>query len=213
LPEIRCIFLDLGRVLINLDLTFFGNRMKQLAGVQPEELRAAILDNGLGSSFETGRISEAEFHAQICGTLGKKISFDDFFAAWNSIFLPAPLLPDRLISRLAQKARLWTLSNTNIAHFNFIREHFPSLRYFEGRILSYEVGLQKPDERIFHLALDRAKVEAEATLFIDDQLQNVEAARALGIDAFQFIDRDQFAHEMRTRNLLSNDKRQMTSDK
>ena len=205
LPEIRCIFLDLGKVLVNLDLTFFGNRMRQLAGVQPEELRVAILGDGLGSSFETGRISQVDFHAQVCLRLGKDVSHDDFFAAWNSIFLPAPILPDRLISRLAQKARLWALSNTNSAHFNFIKEHFPFLGYFEGRILSYEVGLQKPDERIFRLALDLADVGAAETLFVDDQLSNVEAARAVGIDAFQFRSPDQFIQETRSRNIISND--------
>ena len=206
MPEIRCIFLDLGRVLVSLDLTFFGNRMTQLAGVQPDDLRVAILGDGLASTFETGRISELEFHAQVCLRLGKEISRGDFFAAWNSIFLPAPILSGRLISRLAEKTRLWALSNTNCVHFNFIREHFPLLRYFEGWILSYEVGLQKPDERIFRLALDRADVRAAEALFVDDQVSNVEAACAVGIDAFQFHSPDQFIEEMRSRNLISNDK-------
>jgi putative hydrolase of the HAD superfamily len=205
LPEVRCILLDLGRVLVNLDLTIFASRMSQLAGVQPDDLRKAILGGRLVSDFETGVISEEGFHGQVCLRLGKEITFDEFFAAWNSIFLPDPILPDRLISSLARKARLWTLSNTNSAHFNFIREHFPFLGHFEGRILSYEVGLQKPDARIFRLALDRAGATASDTLFVDDQMPNVEAARALGIDAFQFLSPDQFVRQMRLRNLLPGD--------
>jgi putative hydrolase of the HAD superfamily len=202
LPGIRGAFLDIGRVLVNLDLTFFGNRLKQLAGIQAEDLLAAVMSDGLASGFETGRISEVEFHARVNLRLGTEVTFDDFFAAWNSIFLPTPMLPDRVIAALARKTRLWTLSNTNSAHFNFINEHFPLLRHFEGRILSYEVGLQKPDERIFRIALDHAGVRASEALFVDDQIPNVEAARAVGIDAFQFQNPDQFVQEMRRRNLL-----------
>ncbi len=202
LPGIRCIFLDLGRVLVDLDIARFGNRLKELAGVQPEELLTAVLGDALASGFETGRISEAEFHALVCKRLGKQIARDDFFAAWNSVFLPVPILPDDLIARLAQRVPLWALSNTNRVHYNFLAGRYTFFRYFTGRILSFEVGFQKPDERIFRRALAQAGTEASAALFVDDLLSNVEAARALGIDAFQFLNPDGFVREMRARRLL-----------
>ena len=50
---------------------------------------------------------------------------------------------------------------------------------FDAYINSAEVGLRKPDAAIFHLALDRLGVEPQQTIFIDDLLRNVDAAREL----------------------------------
>jgi HAD superfamily hydrolase (TIGR01509 family) len=81
---------------------------------------------------------------------------------------------------LAGKTRLWALSNTNIAHSSFVNEHFAIPRHFEGQVLSREVGLQKPDERIFRLALERTGAKAPETVLVDDPMPNVERALAPG---------------------------------
>jgi putative hydrolase of the HAD superfamily len=52
---------------------------------------------------------------------------------------------------------------------------------FEPLVLSAEVGLAKPDPRIFRLALERAQVEPSQAAFVDDFPENVEAAAALGM--------------------------------
>ncbi len=205
MPGIRCVFLDLGRTLVGLDLGAVVARMNALAAVTPVELERAVMYDGLASSFETGTISEQHFHELVCARLGKVIPPADFFAAWNAIFLPDPILPEGLVARIAERAALWALSNTNSAHYRFLKQRYTFFRYFSGKILSFEVGLQKPDERIFKRALDLAGVGSAEALFVDDHLPNVEAARKLGIDAFQFLSRDQFVHEMRARQLLSND--------
>jgi epoxide hydrolase-like predicted phosphatase len=53
-------------------------------------------------------------------------------------------------------------------------------------IISAEEGLIKPDERIYHLALERLGVGPEEVVFLDDRLVNVEAARRLGMYAIHF---------------------------
>ncbi|MCS7061288.1 MAG: HAD family phosphatase [Anaerolineae bacterium] len=54
-------------------------------------------------------------------------------------------------------------------------------------IYSGEVGMMKPDARIYHLALERLKAPAEAVVFVDDVLENVRGAQAVGMRAVQFI--------------------------
>jgi FMN phosphatase YigB (HAD superfamily) len=198
----RCFLLDLGKVLIGIDFRPFGDKMLKLTGLGYEPLREAIMADGLSHQFETGRIAEKEFHAEICRRVGAAIPWDEFKAAWNSIFIPEPLLSDALVSRLAQQRPLWALSNTNALHFDYIRRHFPILRHFTGFVLSFEVGCAKPQPEIFHAALERAGVEPGGALFIDDLGPNVEAARGLGINAFQFLSPDQFVEELRGRHIL-----------
>jgi len=50
-------------------------------------------------------------------------------------------------------------------------------------VYSHEVGIEKPDPRIFELALARLGVRPEESLFLDDLAIHVEAARALGMKA------------------------------
>jgi HAD superfamily hydrolase (TIGR01509 family) len=104
--------------------------------------------------------------------------------------------------RLAARAELWIISNTNKLHFDFLRDRFPFFGFFKGFVLSHEVGAMKPDPRIFREALARAGSKASESLFVDDQLVNVEAARELGIEAFQFLSPDQCRSELRKRQLL-----------
>lgn len=53
-------------------------------------------------------------------------------------------------------------------------------------IISAEEGLIKPDERIYHLVLERLEVGPEEVVFLDDRLVNVEAARRVGMNAIHF---------------------------
>ncbi len=57
---------------------------------------------------------------------------------------------------------------------------------FDDLIFSAEVGLAKPDRRIFDLALDRLGVNPDETIFIDDGLANVEAAKSIGMIGLRF---------------------------
>jgi 2-haloacid dehalogenase len=60
------------------------------------------------------------------------------------------------------------------------------LDLFEDVIISGHVGMAKPDTAIFEKARDRFKVDPAATLFIDDSLKNVNAAKGVGFQAVLF---------------------------
>ena len=62
---------------------------------------------------------------------------------------------------------------------------------FDDLVISAEVGMVKPDPRIFHYALERLGVQPKEAVFIDDTLVNVEAARRQGLEAIQFLDTEQ----------------------
>ncbi len=199
----RYVLLDLGQVLVRVDFRSFGNRMRELTGLSVEQLRDAIMGNGLAHRYEVGSVNDAQFHQEVCRRVNTDIPWDVFVAAWNSIFIPTPLLPEELIVSLARCCPLWAVSNTNGIHFDFISSHYRQLlRHFTGFILSHEVGLAKPDPAIYMLALERAGAAAGEALFVDDQAVNVEAARNLAIDAFQFLDPEQFVEQLRIRQLL-----------
>ncbi len=62
---------------------------------------------------------------------------------------------------------------------------------FDDLIFSAEVGLAKPDRRIFDLALDRLRVQPAEAIFIDDVQGNIEAAQAIGMAGIRFVSTEQ----------------------
>jgi putative hydrolase of the HAD superfamily len=68
--------------------------------------------------------------------------------------------------------------------------------WFDAVIASFEVGLAKPDPRIYALCLSRLAVSAGQALFVDDREDNVEAAAAVGLHTLHFVD-DQGVRSLR----------------
>ena len=72
--------------------------------------------------------------------------------------------------------------------FPFARERFDFLNWFEVIVISGDVGVNKPDRRIFEHLVERFGLEPATALFIDDSSANVATAAALGFRAIQFTD-------------------------
>jgi putative hydrolase of the HAD superfamily len=75
------------------------------------------------------------------------------------------------------------------------------LRHFHDMALSYQVQALKPRPEIFQVALERAGCRPEECFYTDDTAAHVDAARALGIDAERFVDREQLERELRVRGI------------
>lgn len=88
----------------------------------------------------------------------------------------------------AAGVRLVALSNWSAEMFPFARERFDFLAWFEGIVISGDVGVSKPDRRIFEHLVEQFGIEPAAALFIDDSAANVDAATALGFQAIRFTD-------------------------
>jgi 2-haloacid dehalogenase len=84
--------------------------------------------------------------------------------------------------------RLHALTNWSAETFPIARRRFEFLQWFEHIVVSGEVGLAKPDPRIFGLAIERCALDPGRTVFIDDSPRNVEAGRNAGLHALHFTD-------------------------
>ena len=71
------------------------------------------------------------------------------------------------------------------------------LPYMDGGILSYKENLIKPDAAVYKLLMSRYELDPEECVFIDDRLDNCEAARALNITAIQFKSYEQVLDALR----------------
>lgn len=102
-----------------------------------------------------------------------------------------------------QGRTLYGLSNWSAETFRRVRPGFPFLDLLETVVLSGEVGLVKPDPRIFQLLLERTGRQAGDCLLIDDAPANIAAAAALGFQTVRFESPERLRQELVQRGLLS----------
>jgi 2-haloacid dehalogenase len=94
-----------------------------------------------------------------------------------------------LLSQLRKTSlRLYALSNWSAETFPVAQRQFPFLDWFDGIVISGDVGSLKPDARIFEHLAARYAIDPGTAVFIDDSPANVEAARRLGFVALRFVD-------------------------
>ncbi len=85
-----------------------------------------------------------------------------------------------LLPKLKEKYKLYGLTNWSAETFPLAFRKFPFFKFFDGIVISGVEKLIKPDEKIFKLILDRYGLNAKYSLFIDDNLKNISAAKKLG---------------------------------
>jgi putative hydrolase of the HAD superfamily len=196
----KAVIFDLGGVLVHFD---FDRAYRALAEVCPypaADISVRIAATGLVERFETGLVEPGDFFAQLSRTLELRADYDGFRQIWNHIFT-GPLLPESLLQGLASRYRLLLLSNTNAIHFEMIRQAYPMLRHFHGMVLSYQAHALKPGPEIFRVTVERAGCRPGECFYTDDTAAHVDAARALGIDAVRFVDRERLERELTARGL------------
>jgi HAD superfamily hydrolase (TIGR01509 family) len=68
---------------------------------------------------------------------------------------------------------------------------------FHHMIISSEVGVAKPDAKIYHIALEQVQVRANEAVFVDDFIENIEACEQLGIKGVHFKDAESTIKQLR----------------
>jgi epoxide hydrolase-like predicted phosphatase len=188
--KIKNIIFDLGDVILNIDVPVASKSFAELSGREQAEILELFSQNALFRQFETGELDEAGFRNYVRKILDfSDLSDEAIDTAWNSLLLDLPPERVELLQTLSKKYRLFLLSNTSSIHItqvNKILEASTGIEklddLFETVFLSYEMGLMKPDPKIYQKVLEQAGLEAEQTLFLDDNKDNIEAASKLGID-------------------------------
>lgn len=186
---IKNIVFDLGDVIINIDIPRTAQAFAALSGREYTDVIRLFKENELFSQFETGKLDASGFRNYVRELLSDA-SLDDetLDAAWNSLLLDIPIERIELIRNLSNNYRLFLLSNTSSIHVeevNNILEQVAGVErldyLFEKLFLSYEMGIMKPHTAIYQRVLEEAGINANETLFLDDNPDNVQAAAKLGI--------------------------------
>ncbi len=192
---IRLIVCDFGGVICTFDYRIFCERLARRIGRSVDEIYAAVYGGDLHVRFEQGKLTGPEYHRRLMTLFGADVPYAEFFPMYGDIFTENPATCE-MLRRLHLRYPLYLLSDTNEIHFGYVKQTVEVLRLFEQFVVSYEVGVMKPDPRIYQEVLRRSGLPAEACVFIDDRPGNVEGAKRVGIHAFQFTSAEQCAADL-----------------
>ena len=198
----KTIFFDLGNVLLFFSHDKMYRQIGASFGISPMIVKELLSQKGLQTDYETGAIKTMKIyqifhsHAQI------PCSFEQFLEAAADIFTPnISLWP--LVEKLKQQGlRLVLLSNTSECHFNYAKKRYPIFSLFDDKILSFEVGAMKPDEKIFRAALSLAHCHPKECFYIDDIPEFIEGAKKVGLEGVLYTGVDPLKKALTDRGLL-----------
>jgi len=195
--DIKNIVFDIGNVLVDIDFKTVADEFKKIAITDFSSIVSYNKQESFFDLFEKGKISAKEFRDTLRKFLKPNISDETIDAAWNSILISYPKQKFELLGELKRHYQVLALSNTNEIHVaalnkaakeKFGKEKFAD--FFHYAYYSNETGFRKPELEIYELMLQQQFLNPHETLFIDDKEENIEAAKALHIQAFHLTDRD-----------------------
>ncbi|MBY0359578.1 MAG: HAD family phosphatase [Candidatus Obscuribacterales bacterium] len=180
----KLLVFDMGHVFIDFEWDEVCAGFCRASGRSPAELKAGM-NHVAQLGYESGKVSTQVFLAELNNLLGITMGVDQFSELWVRTFRENQEMA-RLLAHLKTQRPLCLLSNTNEVHYEHLQKEFDVERHFDEIVLSYKVGLVKPDPLIYEEVLQRSGIPAEHCLFIDDLEANVAAARQVGMQAIQF---------------------------
>ena len=189
------ILCDIGGVAVDFDADRLVHQAAQLLNRPFDEVQRAVYHEELLLPFELGRITAAAYYEGLRAKLSLPWTYEQFVRIWNDIFTENRDVT-WILERLRKRHALTALSNTNQLHYEHLKATIPSLGVFGDWVVSCEVGLRKPDPKIYFLALERAKVFPRQAVYIDDRPELVDAARSLGINGIRFESSRQLEHDL-----------------
>ncbi len=181
------IVFDLGRVVFAQDPTKSTEHFKQFFSyVSQSPMPQFWVDYDLGVSSLDRVAEELALYRGVEATYARDM-ISQAIGRQETIAPTAALIRDLK----AAGYKLYVLSNMSREFIDFLRRQ-EVYGYFDGDVVSCDVGVVKPMPEIYDILLDRFSLDASQTLFIDDRRENVDAALAKGIGAFHF-DRNDYA--------------------
>ncbi len=198
----KTIFFDLGGVLVYFSHERMCEQVAAFTGLAVDQIKSFMFEQSVGEAYLLGHITSHQLHQKLSQISGKQLDFEAMMHAIADIFyLNAEMIP-LLESLKAQGKRLFLLSNTCEAHFEYIKKNFDFLNLFDEYILSYKIHLQKPDKQIYHFALKQAATPKEDCFYTDDLPEFIQSAREVGIDSHLFIGAKDLQLELNRKGIL-----------
>lgn len=184
---IRAVLFDLGGVILRTEYQAPRQHLAERFGLDYEDIEKIVFGGGSASRASLGEITEEEHWRNVMKIL--KLPAGDYERVRDEFFAGDVIDHEILnfLRSIKPKYKTGLISNAWSGLRDYIvREKFDDA--FHHMVISAEVGVAKPDARIFHIALEQLQVKAKEAVFVDDVLENIETCEKVGMKGVHFTD-------------------------
>lgn len=178
---------DLGNVVLLLNWDVALKKYEELSVEEKNILKKNVFESEEWFKLDEGTISKKDAIKIMENTVPDKLKkyCSHIMETWtDALIINNEIL--ELIKNIKEKGyNTYVLSNAPLDIDKYLKDKKLN-QLFNGIVLSAFEKLVKPNKEIYELILNRFNLKAEESIFIDDRLENVEAAKKVGINAFQF---------------------------
>ncbi|MDQ3099482.1 MAG: HAD family phosphatase [bacterium] len=204
---IKAVLFDVGGVIIPYLDILIDNDIKRTLNLTNEQF--AFAWESCVDELIIGKISEPQFwNNVICLTNCSKVFHSEslFLREYKKKLVVNKEILKLVLQLKQQNYKVAVLSNSILPHSSY-NKRIGLYDPFDSIILSDEVGMMKPNPAIFIHALSKLGINPNESIFIDDKLENVDAANSIGIYGIQYFNYNQLINELG--NLLKNETKRL----
>ncbi|HEX37989.1 MAG TPA: HAD family phosphatase [Candidatus Cloacimonetes bacterium] len=199
----KALIFDLGNVIIDISPKKCCDHWAKLTGKKPEELYITFPFDEIYAQFERGEIPADTFRTYVSECLGIELTKKQFDEGWSRILIQVRKNIPQLLKKLSHNYRLVALSNTNEIHVPMWQEMCePILPYFEHIFSSNEIGFRKPESSSFQHVLEYLELTPGEVLFLDDNRENIIAAKNYGFRTICVESYEQMVNELKKLRII-----------
>ncbi|MBI4973614.1 HAD family phosphatase [Candidatus Roizmanbacteria bacterium] len=191
---------DLGGVLFTNGTKIFIHQLSTSYSI-PEEKVKDMLDGDIGSQYREAKITRDEFWRQVKENLKIDNDVNLLEKQWIDGY---ELISGtrQIIEDLSKKYKIYYLSDNVKERVDALDKKFDFKKLFQGGIFSHEVGVRKPDPKIYEYALSVSGSLPNETVFIDDKQKMLDPAAKMGMKTILFTSPERLKENLEDWNLL-----------
>jgi putative hydrolase of the HAD superfamily len=185
--SIRAVFFDLGGVIVRTEYQSPRERLAERLGMEYEDLDRIVFDSETGRQASIGAITSLQHWEAVIKRL--KRPYEEI-ASIRDEFFAGDIIDHEIVNFLRSlrgtvKTGLISNAWSDLRDF-IVREKFDDA--FDHIIISAEVGVAKPEAKIYKIALEQAGVSPNEAVFVDDFYVNIESCEEVGMQGIHFKD-------------------------
>ena len=182
---IKVILFDLGGVLFTNGTKKFVEYVNNKYGLDKERVKSVVDTGEIPDAYREGRIGREEFWNKAQQELNLPEEIETLEKEWINGYELIEETRD-IIQELSKKYKVYFLSDNVKERVEAVDKKFNFLSWFEDGVFSHEVGVRKPNSKIYQIALQKANVKPEEALFIDDKESALKPAKEMGMITILF---------------------------
>ncbi len=189
MSEIKCVLFDIGGVLVDWHMSWITSEISKRFKIN--EYLIEIAFSKYLHELDSGKIEEKIFWNKIANDVDSISLKENTESLWNTYFRKNARINHEVINLVNKiKENSYTMGIiSNIEKITHkVVDDWNVLDNFEYKFMSYQIGVSKPDPRIYEHVIEKLSFEPNQIIFIDDKKSNINAAKKSGINVIHFTD-------------------------